>query len=111
MGPPAVVTPRSTSQRPCDGRRVMGPSPGRLDRRKSVPSGRERSRSACQPEILPATMVNGITSAPAPDALRTAQERRLRLAAIVLTAVTFAVLFAQPLANLVQTWWNSPDSG
>lgn len=56
-------------------------------------------------------MVDGITSAPVPDALRTPQQRRLRLAAIAITAITFAVLFAQPLANLVQTWWNSPDSG
>lgn len=56
-------------------------------------------------------MVAGTLPAPRPDGLRIPQERRLRLAAIALTVVTFALLFAQPMANLVQTWWNSPDSG
>ena len=56
-------------------------------------------------------MVDGTLSAPSPSALRTPEQRRLRIAAIALTVVTFAVLFAQPIANLVQTWWTSPDSG
>ncbi len=56
-------------------------------------------------------MVDGTLSAPSPSGLRTPEERRLRIAAIALTVVTFAVLFAQPIANLMQTWWNSADSG
>jgi exosortase D (VPLPA-CTERM-specific) len=34
-----------------------------------------------------------------------------RAGALALTAVTFAALFAQPIANLVRIWWTSPDSG
>jgi exosortase D (VPLPA-CTERM-specific) len=30
---------------------------------------------------------------------------------VALTVVTFGVLFAQPIANLVRTWWTSPDAG
>ncbi len=57
-------------------------------------------------------MVAGTLPAPPPPpgGLRTPQAGRLRAAAIALTVFTFAVLFAQPMANLVQTWWNSPDS-
>jgi exosortase D (VPLPA-CTERM-specific) len=35
----------------------------------------------------------------------------LRSAAIALTALTFAALFAQPFGNLVRVWWTSPDAG
>lgn len=39
------------------------------------------------------------------------RDRTLRLSALALTAVTFVVLFAEPIANLVRTWWTSPDAG
>ena len=35
----------------------------------------------------------------------------LRIWALLLAAATFAVLFAQPIANLVRVWWTSPDAG
>lgn len=31
--------------------------------------------------------------------------------ALVLTAIAFAVLFAQPFANTTATWWNDPEAG
>lgn len=33
------------------------------------------------------------------------------IAAVILTAVAFLVLFAQPLMNTARTWWTSPDAG
>lgn len=39
------------------------------------------------------------------------RERVLRLGALALTAATFVLLFAEPIANLVRTWWTSPDAG
>ena len=40
-----------------------------------------------------------------------APPRQARVVIIVLTAIVFVALFAQPLTNLMQTWWNSPDYG
>lgn len=47
----------------------------------------------------------------APALIESGRERALRLAAYGLTAVTFVVLFAEPMANLMRTWWTSPDAG
>ena len=35
----------------------------------------------------------------------------LRLSAYALTVLTFVALFAEPIANLMRTWWTSPDAG
>ena len=40
-----------------------------------------------------------------------ARDRLLRLSAYALTAGTFVALFAEPIANLMRTWWTSPDAG
>jgi hypothetical protein len=50
-------------------------------------------------------------SSASPAALRGSNERTLRGATVALTAALFAVLFAQPLANLARVWWTSPDAG
>jgi len=39
------------------------------------------------------------------------RDRLLRLSAYALTALTFVALFAEPIANLMRTWWTSPDAG
>ncbi len=41
----------------------------------------------------------------------TRRSHALRTAALLVTAATFAALFAQPIANLVRVWWTSPDAG
>ncbi len=56
-------------------------------------------------------MVAGSTPQTAPSLDASARARALRLSALALTAVTFVVLFAEPIANLVRTWWTSPDAG
>jgi exosortase D (VPLPA-CTERM-specific) len=54
-------------------------------------------------------MVAGPQTAQSLDA--SARNRTLRLSALALSAVTFVVLFAEPIANLMRTWWTSPDYG
>ncbi|HEY7569313.1 MAG TPA: EpsI family protein [Gemmatimonadaceae bacterium] len=54
-------------------------------------------------------MIAGPQTAQSPGA--SPRDRTLRLSAVALTVVTFVVLFAQPIANLVRTWWTSPDAG
>jgi exosortase D (VPLPA-CTERM-specific) len=54
-------------------------------------------------------MVAGPQTAQSLDA--SARDRTLRLSALALSAVTFVVLFAEPIANLMRTWWTSPDYG
>lgn len=54
-------------------------------------------------------MIAGPQTAQSPGA--SPRDRTLRLSAVALTVVTFGVLFAQPIANLVRTWWTSPDAG
>ncbi|MGQ0643821.1 MAG: exosortase C-terminal domain/associated protein EpsI [Gemmatimonadaceae bacterium] len=70
-----------------------------------------RSRLARESEILHRpVMAADSQSIPAPERLAP-RARVLHVAAIALTAATFAVLFAQPIANLARTWWTSPDAG
>lgn len=38
-------------------------------------------------------------------------ESNLARAALVATAIAFAVLFAQPFANTTSTWWTDPEAG
>ncbi len=56
-------------------------------------------------------MVAGPTPKIAPSLDASGRERVVRLSAMALTAATFLLLFAEPLANLVRTWWTSPDAG
>jgi len=36
---------------------------------------------------------------------------RVHLAALVITAVTFVWLFAQPMRSLARDWWTNPEAG
>lgn len=50
-------------------------------------------------------------SLPVPSLPLPAPDRRTELFAVVLTALFFVVLFAEPLIGTARLWWNDPESG
>src|SRR5438045_1489428 len=64
----------------------------------------DRLRRLRQPESFMSTAV--LFERVSPDG-----ETRQRLAALIVTSVSFVWLFAQPMQSLARDWWTNPEAG
>ena len=52
----------------------------------------------------------GTTAVPVAEPIRLPRSTMARIA-VLATASAFAIMFAQPFVNTVQTWWSNPEAG